>query len=177
MTPDVVAGDPAAYVAGWRFTVTERVAVDRETLWDRLADLPRIGEWSPECRWAEWLDPVAGARAGAGFRARNRAGDDEWDVTGRLLEVDRPHLLSWCVDDGSGARSSTWSYRLEPDPAGGTVATASFAHGPGESGVLLAIAEDPEHPAEVVAFRERLLIDNIVATLRAIETTVTTVES
>ncbi|WP_028923274.1 SRPBCC family protein [Pseudonocardia acaciae] len=159
---------PAPRLEDWTFTVSEHLSADPGTLWDHLAALPRIGEWSPECRWAAWAAHPGHARTGARFRAVNQHGDVTWEVTGRILEAARPRVLSWSVD-GEGAPSSTWRYQLEPDPSGGTRVSMTFSHGPGGSGVLLAILDDPEAAAEIIQRREHDLIGNVRSTLRAIE--------
>ena len=44
-----------------------------EQIYALVADLPRMGDWSPECRRVEWLEgstgPVEGARSSATTRA------------------------------------------------------------------------------------------------------------
>jgi carbon monoxide dehydrogenase subunit G len=46
-----------------------------ETVWAILANLDRMGEWSPECDRVEWLDGAESpARVGARFKGWNRYG-------------------------------------------------------------------------------------------------------
>ncbi|MDX3231861.1 SRPBCC family protein [Streptomyces sp. ME19-01-6] len=41
-------------------------------LWEAITDLSRIGDWSPECTDAAWLDGHSGPAVGARYEARNR---------------------------------------------------------------------------------------------------------
>jgi len=45
-----------------------------EVVWQLVADITRMGEWSPECWKAEWEDGTTGPAVGALFRGYNRAG-------------------------------------------------------------------------------------------------------
>jgi hypothetical protein len=56
-------------------TVEIEMVVDKDPgeMWDLVTDVGRIGEWSPECAGAAWLDggtPEPGAR----FAGRNEFG-------------------------------------------------------------------------------------------------------
>jgi ribosome-associated toxin RatA of RatAB toxin-antitoxin module len=46
------------------------VACPPDTVYDMVADVTRMGEWSPICR-ACWWDEGQGPRAGAWFTGRN----------------------------------------------------------------------------------------------------------
>ncbi len=43
-----------------------------ERIYALVADLPRMGDWSPECRQVEWLDGSTGPTEGATFVGHNR---------------------------------------------------------------------------------------------------------
>jgi hypothetical protein len=106
-----------------------RVVVDApvEEVWAVVADVPRVGEWSHECRSARWLDGAAEAAPGVRFRGRNRAGWARWSRTCEIVAVDRPRELVWrTVPSVRYPDSSEWRIRLAP--AGqGTAITQSFA--------------------------------------------------
>ena len=57
--------------------VETTVAAPPEAVWDLLADVTRIGEFSPECKQAEWLDGATGAAVGARFAGYNQKGPRE----------------------------------------------------------------------------------------------------
>jgi uncharacterized protein YndB with AHSA1/START domain len=66
-----------------------------EAVWALLSDVTRTGEWSVECRGAEWLHGATTATAGAKFRGRNRRNATRWSRICEVLEVDAPHRLVW----------------------------------------------------------------------------------
>ena len=43
-----------------------------EQVYDLVADLPRMGEWSPECQRVEWTEGADGPGEGATFIGHNR---------------------------------------------------------------------------------------------------------
>ena len=42
-------------------SVSERVSAAPEAVWALVADVPRMGEWSPECVRCEWVGGATGA--------------------------------------------------------------------------------------------------------------------
>ena len=71
-----------------------------EIVWELVADITRMGEWSPECRRAEWEDGATGPAVGAHFHGYNRAGSFEWDVPGIVTECERGPDV--CVRSAAG---------------------------------------------------------------------------
>ncbi len=53
-------GQIACEVTGLTAAAEEVVAVRPELVWDLVADVTRVGEWSPECIRAAWLGNPAG---------------------------------------------------------------------------------------------------------------------
>ncbi len=45
-----------------------------KNVYDLVADMPRMGEWSPECERVEWTNGSAGPAEGATFMGHNRGG-------------------------------------------------------------------------------------------------------
>lgn len=66
-----------------------------EAVWDLVSDVTRTGNWSVECRGAEWLDGATAAKPSARFRGRNRRNATRWSRVCEVLEVDPPRRLSW----------------------------------------------------------------------------------
>jgi uncharacterized protein YndB with AHSA1/START domain len=97
-----------------------RVHIDapRERVWTLLADLERMGEWSPECYRVEWLD---GARSpavpGARFRGWNRYGRMRWAVTCEVKTSDPARELTFSTID-HGREMVRWRYRLDSTNSG-----------------------------------------------------------
>ena len=53
--PGTDGGQIAYEVTGLTATAEETVAARPELVWDLVADITRVGRWSPECIWAAWL--------------------------------------------------------------------------------------------------------------------------
>ena len=62
-----------------------------ERVYEMVADLPRMGEWSPECQRVEWLEGSNGPSVGARFIGHNRGGPGgllKWSRRGRVLTAE-----------------------------------------------------------------------------------------
>ena len=89
-----------------------------------------------------------------------------------VTEADRPRAFAWVVLDDSGdpARpSSTWRYRIDPLPGGGSRVRQRFTHGPGASYLREVAAQVPDRAAEIIAARRDGLQANMSVTLRAMK--------
>ena len=95
--------------------VSVTIAASPEAVWDMVADVTRMGEWSPECYSCRWVgkrrEPVAGAR----FIGFNRRGWARWLTTNQVEEADRGRAFVFRVRE-TGVR---WGYELEPIAADG----------------------------------------------------------
>jgi len=91
-----------------------------EAVWTVLADVTRIGEWSHECRGAEWLDGATAAAPGVRFRGRNKVGAlVRWARVCVIRAVDAPHELVWeTVGPPLMRDASLWRVRLDPVDGG-----------------------------------------------------------
>lgn len=108
----------------WRAGGKVDVHVDAppEAVYDVVADVTRIGERSPECRTAAWLDGSDRASVGSRFRGRNRWGMfARWSRTCEVLVAapgDELTFRTVPTRDPSRRDSTVWSYRLSPEGAG-----------------------------------------------------------
>src|SRR4051812_151832 len=103
------------------------VPASAEQVYDMVADLPRMGEWSPECAAGEWEDAHAGPAVGARFVGHNRTGPRRlirWSRRGRVLVADPGHEFAFATEEG-GREGVVWRYRFEPVD-GGTCVTESY---------------------------------------------------
>lgn len=66
-----------------------------DAVWALVSNVTRTGEWSVECRGAEWLHGATTAVPGAKFRGKNRRNATRWSRTCEVLEVDAPHRFGW----------------------------------------------------------------------------------
>jgi uncharacterized protein YndB with AHSA1/START domain len=93
-----------------------------EAVWALVSDVTRAGEWSVECRGAEWMDRASGPVKGARFRGRNRRNATRWSRVCEILEVDAPRKLAWRTLPTRLLPDSTrWEFELTPSPTGTTL--------------------------------------------------------
>jgi hypothetical protein len=98
-----------------------------ERLYQMVADLRRMGEWSPECQQVEWEDGATGPAEGARFVGHNRGGPRglmRWSRRGRILTADAGREFAFVTEEG-GRESTVWRYLFEP-VAAGTRVTESY---------------------------------------------------
>src|SRR3984893_3921209 len=167
-------GGRIAYeVTGLTAAAEEVVAARPELVWDLVADVTRVGGWSPECIRSAWLGEPGRPQPGARFTGHNRFPNGfEYEVTCVVTEADRPRVVAWVVLGAGGAPprpSSPWGYRTAPPPGGGSRVRQRFIHGPGASYLRAAAAKSPDRAAEVIAARRDGLRANMTATLRAMK--------
>jgi uncharacterized protein YndB with AHSA1/START domain len=167
-------GQTAHQVTGLTAAAEEVVAARPELVWDLVADITRVGGWSPECIRAAWLGQPGRPWLGARFTGHNRLPNGfEYEVTCEVTEADRPRAFAWVVLDDSDdpARpSSLWRYRIDPLPGGGSRVRQRFTHGPGTSFLRAIAAQAPDRAAEIIAARRDGLRANMSATLSAMKT-------
>ncbi|MET7281612.1 SRPBCC family protein [Kribbella sp. NPDC005582] len=90
-------------------TETIAVAAPASVLYDLVSDLPRMGEWSPECTGVTWNSRTPGPAVGARFVGRNRSGFVRWPTQGRVLEADPGRRFSFEIFFGP-LQVALWSY-------------------------------------------------------------------
>jgi uncharacterized protein YndB with AHSA1/START domain len=171
--PGTDGGQVACEVTGLTVAAEEMVAARPELVWDLVADVTRVGAWSPECIRADWLGQPGRAQPGSWFTGRNRFPNGfEYEVTCVVTEADRPRAFAWVVLDDSGdpaIPSSSWRYRIDPLPGGGSRVRQRFTHGPGASYLREVAAKAPDQAAAIIAARQDELRANMSATLRAMK--------
>jgi hypothetical protein len=103
------------------------VSATASQVYDLVADLPRMGEWSPECAAVECEDAHTGPVVGARFVGHSRTGPRKlirWSRRGRVLVADPGHEFAFATEEG-GREGVVWRYRFEPVD-GGTRVTESY---------------------------------------------------
>jgi uncharacterized protein YndB with AHSA1/START domain len=95
-----------------------------EVVWNLVADVTRMGEWSPECVRAHWEDGATGPEVGAHFHGYNRAGSFEWDVPCIVTDCEPGTVFAFAVPRG-GDLLNRWRFELAPNGSGTTL-TESF---------------------------------------------------
>jgi hypothetical protein len=97
-------------------SVTIEVGAPPDRVFALVSDLPRMGEWSPECIRCEWLDGARGAARGARFKGHNRRGLFRWSTTGEVVACDPGPARRELAFDISflGMPVARWRYTVEP---------------------------------------------------------------
>jgi hypothetical protein len=95
-------------------------------IWELVADVRNIGQFSPETFEAEWLDGATGPAVGTRFRGhvrRNEIGPVYW-TTCRITDCEPGREFAFDVMAGDTTLNH-WHYRLAPS-GDGTDVTESF---------------------------------------------------
>lgn len=84
-----------------------------EALYDMIADVTRMDEWSPECTACSW-DEQSPPGLGSGFSGTNVDATHEWQTHCRVIAADRGREFAFVVE----LSTVVWRYRFEPVAAG-----------------------------------------------------------
>jgi uncharacterized protein YndB with AHSA1/START domain len=102
--------------------VTTTIAAPPQTVYALIADLTRMGEWSPETTSVTWLGGATEPRLGARFRGANRNGLRRWSTICTVVAAEPGRELAW-ESRLFGRPVALWRYVFEPDGSGGTTVT------------------------------------------------------
>jgi uncharacterized protein YndB with AHSA1/START domain len=95
-----------------------------EVVWQLVADITRMGEWSPECVRAEWEHGSTEPEVGARFHGYNRSGTFEWDVPCIVTDCEPGKIFAFGIPYNAETMNR---WRFEFAPSGeGTTLTESF---------------------------------------------------
>jgi hypothetical protein len=98
-------------------SVARDVAASPDALWAMVADVTRMGEFSPENAGCEWMGTPAEPVVGARFRGTNRNGKRKWKTVGTVVAAEPGRAFAFEVTSGP-LKVSRWEYRFEPTDAG-----------------------------------------------------------
>jgi len=96
------------------------VAATPARLYAMVADVTRMGEWSPVCR-ACWWDDGAGPAVGAWFTGRNVTAQHTWEARCEVVAADPGREFAWVVG-GVAEGTVYWAYRFRQLDGGAEVA-------------------------------------------------------
>lgn len=108
-----------------RRTCEAEILIDRppEAVWAVVADVTRVGEWSGECRRAEWVAGAVEPAARARFRGHNRRAGLRWTRLNEVIVAEAPRELVWrTLPSGPYPDSVEWRLALSPEGNGTRVA-------------------------------------------------------
>jgi hypothetical protein len=109
-------------------SVSLDIDADANVLYRMVADLPRIGEWSPECERVEWDGEVTVAVEGTEFTGFNAVGPGRrirYKRHGTVLTAEPGKAFTFITDEG-GKPSTAWHYTFEDLGSGRTRVTEAY---------------------------------------------------
>ncbi|MEX0875384.1 MAG: SRPBCC family protein [Actinomycetota bacterium] len=143
------------------------IRAEPDVVYELITDITRMGEWSPECVGADWVNGGT-ASVGAQFHGRNRRGENEWTTPNTVIAAEAGREFAWVVGT-TDFRVCTWRFELSPQD-GGTAVTESFELGKENVGFAAAVLEHPEEErVELVDSRRRQLVEDIRQTLELLK--------
>lgn len=98
-------------------TVSRDVSAPADTVWEMIADLPRMGDWSPETEGGQWIGGATGPVPGAKFRGSNRHEGRSWKTVSRVVDAEPGRRFSFFVK-AAGIPVAEWAYDIEPTDVG-----------------------------------------------------------
>lgn len=104
-------------------TYAESIVIDRspDDLYEMVADVTRMGEWSPVCKQC-WWDDGDGPRVGAWFTGHNESPErDPWETRSEVVAASPGKEFAFTV----GGTWVRWGYAFIGVP-GGTQVTESW---------------------------------------------------
>jgi uncharacterized protein YndB with AHSA1/START domain len=97
--------------------VTREINASPEAVYDVIADITRMGEWSTECVGGQWHEGCSGPALGATFDGHNRNGELTWTTQGKVIAADPGRAFAFECSMME-FHYSTWGYRIEPTATG-----------------------------------------------------------
>ncbi|MFI5041398.1 MAG: SRPBCC family protein [Acidimicrobiales bacterium] len=138
------------------------VARSPEDLYEMVADVTRMGEWSPVCK-ACWWDEGAGPAVGAWFTGRNELPERTWETRSLVVVADPGREFTFIV----GGTFARWGYTFVPAD-GGTQVSESWEFLPG--GIAMFEERFGDDAQAQIDSRSEAARTGIPATLAAIKT-------
>lgn len=93
------------------------IAAPPKVVWDLVADLPRMGEWSPENQGGSWVKGSSGPALGAVFKGHNRNGIRRWSSRCTVVACEPEKVFEFAVTAGP-LEVANWRYEFEPTETG-----------------------------------------------------------
>ncbi|MFL6108491.1 MAG: SRPBCC family protein [Marmoricola sp.] len=166
----------SAVVSAMGVSVQMPMACRPEVFRDLITSVERIGEFSPECVEAWWVQGFPARAVGGRFEGRNcmeGEGDTyEWTRPCDVVVYDPPYRFSYTVGDRfDGTAATRWTFQITPVDAG-CVVEQQFEHLPdGLSGIRLHAELLGDADAHI-AKRRDMLRDGMTQTLDRIRAVV-----
>ncbi len=105
-------------------SVTTSINAPAAAVWSLVADLPRMGEFSPENDGATWLKGATSATVGARFKGVNSNGKKSWATAGEIIEAVPDKALAFRIT-AHGLKVAVWRYDIT-ETSGGCEVTETW---------------------------------------------------
>lgn len=89
-------------------------------VWGLVADITRMGDWSPETESCKWLRGADKAAVGAKFKGHNVNGRYSWDTVATVTDCEEGRSFAF-ESKSAGLAISRWEYTIHPTDTGCTV--------------------------------------------------------
>jgi hypothetical protein len=105
----------------YRHRETIEISRSPEDLYGLVADVSRMGQWSPVCTGGSYDED------GEWFTGTNAMGEATWETRCRVVVADPGHEFAF-INHGLEGRVEMvrWGFRFEPIKGGGTLVTQSW---------------------------------------------------
>ncbi|WP_328956026.1 SRPBCC family protein [Kitasatospora purpeofusca] len=101
-----------------------RISATPDEIYSVISDLPRCGEWSPECQGGSWVSG-APAEVGSVFRGENLRSPEvvawapvvrgTWFTHAEVVAAEPGRTFRWAMrDTGGRAQDSVWAFDVTP---------------------------------------------------------------
>ena len=147
----------------YRRTETLTIAAPADAVYDLVADVSRMGDWSPVCTGGEYDadDP-------SWFTGHNAIGSTTWSTRCHVVAADRGREFAFVNCGGTGERELVrWGFTLRPD-GDGTEVTQSWEVLPGYEPGFLAQGHTADELAARLDFMQGLAETGMPETLEHI---------
>lgn len=92
-----------------------QIAAAPGALWALVADVTRMGSWSPLTVSARWVAPATGPALGARFSGTNRLPlVRRWTSVATVTACEPGRVFAFAVGADPDRPNSLWTYRFEP---------------------------------------------------------------
>lgn len=88
-----------------------------EAAWELIADITRMGDWSPETTSAEWAAGSTGPAVGARFKGTNQMGSKTWRSDCIVTACEPGRRFTFDVKAGP-FKVAGWAYQFAPADSG-----------------------------------------------------------
>jgi uncharacterized protein YndB with AHSA1/START domain len=93
------------------------IAAPPEKVWNLVADMPRMGEWSPENQGGSWVKGSSAPALGAVFKGNNKNGFRRWSTLCTVVACEPGRVFEFAVTAGP-LGVANWRYEFERTETG-----------------------------------------------------------